>query len=554
MSWARDIAGGDLLGRGGEIHGEPFLLNPLYAYVIAPLVGATNVPILVFQTLLAGATAWLAASAATRLAGSKVAGWVAAVCVAFSTALTHLDGHVAVSGVAAFLVAGACWSCAPRERERERGHGPLAAGVWLGLSALARPIVLFALPLVMLLFVLREKSAPLRTRAAALVAVPFLVCAGISYTRNVAVSGEHVVFTAANGQNLYIGNNVAARRYRQMTTDEFRFAPREMHADAKYRLGFELGREPTRSEISSWFAGRAWDEFSAAPLASLAWYGEKLRWFFSPKEPASSADLDYDRQFAPLIALAFMPTWLIASLAGAAVLVASGRRELLLGPGALVFAHVTACSLTFPLEHYRSPGIPAMAVLAGCAVAAAWTGIREGTGRPLVLTLVAAGTLAIAGRVPPQPAYLRHMLLTNQSIGAIERRDFAAAERDARAALALEPEAMGAVESLSYLFRVQNRQEDARPWAEELVRRRPWNPLYRISVAWIDAHEGRIEAALQSMDELVAAFPWSALVRGERGMIVCFAGDIEAASLDLRWALDHGYVPEQWALDRCGIR
>ena len=72
MAWAGDIAGGDVLGRGGTIAGEPFLLNPLYPYVIAPLVrlfGATTAPVLVLQVILAAATAALAASAARRFAG-----------------------------------------------------------------------------------------------------------------------------------------------------------------------------------------------------------------------------------------------------------------------------------------------------------------------------------------------------------------------------------------------------------------------------------------------------------------------------------------------------
>src|SRR5205085_231811 len=170
-----------------------------------------------------------------------------------------------------------------------------------------------------------------------------------------------------NGQNLYVGNAAAARRARQMFTDELRFTPREMHADAKYRVGFETGREPTRSEISSWFAARAWEDASREPLAALAWCGEKLRWFFSGTEPASSADFDYDRRFVPLLCAAVASTWIVLALAAAGVVVA-GRRDVLLGPGALTLGHAAACTLTFPLEHYRSPCVPAAAVLAGCAI------------------------------------------------------------------------------------------------------------------------------------------------------------------------------------------
>ena len=554
LAWARDIAGGDLLGRHGTVAGGPFLLNPLYAYVIAPFVpaaGSAPVAILVLQTLLAGATAWLAASVARRLAG-PVAGWFAAIAVALSTALTHLDGHVAVSGLAAFLVAGACWSCAPAEREHERGHGPLAAGVWLGLASLARPVVVFAVPLVVLLFALRRTTG--RARAAALVLAPFLACGLLSYVRNVAVSGEAVVYTAANGQNLHLGNNPAGRRVRQMFTEDFRFSPREMHEDGRYRVGWELKREPARAEISSWFAARAWDELKENPGASVVWYGHKARWFLSPQEPASSADLDFDRGFAPLLGAAFVPTWLLAAFAVSAAFVAARRREALLGAGALVVSHGIACTLSFPLEHYRSPAIPAMAVLAGCAVAAGWDGLRRGMRRPALVTLAAAGVAAAAGALPPQPAYLRENLFVNQAVADADARRFDAAERLAREALTIDPESLAAAEVLSYRFRAEGRAADARPFAEKLAARRPWHPLYRKIVAWIDAYEGRRDVALAAMDRLVAEFPWSAQVLGWRGEIRCVCGDRDGARADLSAALARGAIPEEWALKECGMR
>ena len=39
LRWAGDIASGDVLGTGGVLGGDPYLLNPLYAFVLAPLVG-----------------------------------------------------------------------------------------------------------------------------------------------------------------------------------------------------------------------------------------------------------------------------------------------------------------------------------------------------------------------------------------------------------------------------------------------------------------------------------------------------------------------------------
>jgi predicted negative regulator of RcsB-dependent stress response len=458
---------------------------------------------------------------------------------------------VAVSGLAAFLVAAACFACAPAEREGEPGHGPLACGLLLGLAALARPVVLFALPFVAWLAARRARRP---SYAAGVVLAAFGACAAVSFARNAAVSGEHVVWTAANGQNLHLGNNPEARRLRAMFTDEFRFAPREMHEDAKFRVATELGREPTRSEVSDWYAARAWAEFREHTWDSVSWYAQKARWFLSPQEPASSADIDYDRKQAPLLALAFVPTWLIAAFAVAGVVLCRTRTDLLLGPGAIVLAHVAACELTFPLSHYRSPAIPAMAVLAGCGVAAVVAGMRVGATREAGVALVAAGVTAAVGAISPQPAYRRDQLLVNAAVEELHSGQADAAERDARAALAIEPGSLAAVAALMDAAKLRLRFDEAGVWAQKLVDAQPWNPLHRVELARVHLGQGRSADAMAEVNRLVAAFPWSPTLRERRGEFRCDDGDVFGAREDFAFAIERGVEPPAWALEKCGLR
>jgi hypothetical protein len=77
--WAREIARGDLAGAGGIVGGAPFILNPLYAYVIAPFAALAEDPtaaVVFFQAGLGAGTAALAALAAQRLFG-RAAAWTA---------------------------------------------------------------------------------------------------------------------------------------------------------------------------------------------------------------------------------------------------------------------------------------------------------------------------------------------------------------------------------------------------------------------------------------------------------------------------------------------
>jgi len=553
LDWAGDVAAGDVLGRGGTVHGDPFLFNPLYAYVIAPLVGTfgkSAAAVVAFQTLLAGATAALAASAARRFAGGAAA-WIAGLATALSAVLVHLDLKVAVSGLAAFLVAGTCHACAPPERDDERGHGPFAAGLWLGLSALARPVALFALPFVAWLFVRRDER---KARAALLVALPFAACAGLSLARNVAVSGEAVVYTAANGQNLHLGNNPAARRVGAMMTDEFTFGPVAMHEEARFRVAYETRRRPTSSEISDWFRRRAVDDFKAAPVESTAWCGTKLRWFASPDELSSSYTFDGDRDATPLMKLAFVPTWALVAAAAAALVASRRRAALLLGPGALVLAHVAACTIAFPLSHYRSPAVPALAVMAGVAAVDVVLALREGRGRSAALALVLAAGVAAVGALPPQSRdYPPSALLADKALIQLDQGNVAAAEDLARRSLADNPDDSLAITVLLKTANNDGRYGDARALASRLVALRPWIPNYRLDVAWADAHLGRKDDAFRGADDVAALYPWSGFVRGWRGMIHVQLGDAAGAVDDLRFALDHEFTPPAWALDAAGI-
>jgi hypothetical protein len=569
LDWAGDIAGGDVLGRGGVVHGEPFLFNPLYAYVLAPLVGVfgrSPAAVVVFQTLLAGATAALAAAAARRLSGT-VAAWTAGLAVAFSAPLVHLDGKVAVSGLAAFLVAGAVWSTVPGEKPSLETSSdasrpgaqvtvfhlaPYGTGLWLGASVLARPVALFAVPFAAWLFARRGGA-----RAAALVVVPVALCAGLSFARNVAVSGEPVVFTAADGLNLHLGNGPAARRDGVMASDHFRFSPAAMHEDAKVRVAYELRREPTRSEVSSWFADLARRDFAAAPAESLAWCATKLRWALGPAEFGSSEDFDVDRPKVPLLLLAFVPTWLLIALAAAAPIVARRRPELLLGAGALVAAHVVACVVVYPLSHYRSPAVPALAVMAGATVAGCvdqWRTHR----RRVAAAAATAVALAVLAALPPQPGVDARQSALRDAGAAMDRGDLAAADEIARAALVRIPDQSHLLAVRYACALAQKRFEDARAFASKLVSLRPWDAAERINVAWCDARLGRESDARREADEVAALHPWNGDVRCGRAMVVLglaapTPADVERAREDLEFAISRGVEPPAWALAKAGL-
>jgi hypothetical protein len=432
VRWAREIAAGDFASASpdGIVGRAPYILNPLYAFVLAPLAAAfkdASIPtaVMVFQALLGAANAALTAVAARRFFG-RAAAWTAGVVVAFSTPLVQLDAHVAVSGLAAFLTAGAVFASAPpREGSSGRGHGPVAKGLWLGVGALARPITPLAVPL----FAWEEfrRATTGRVARALIVVGVFAACAAPSLARNWIVAGEPLVYTGASGLNAHLGNNVDARKFRTMVSPYVRFNPETMHDDARRYVYQQTGRDPTPSETSSYFTHMTVEEFIRSPGESAAYYANKVRWFFTPSEVPSSASLANDLRFAPLLRLAFMPTWLVASAALVGAVLHRRRRDVMCGPGALALAHLAVLTLVFPLSHYRSPVVPALAVLAGGAVHAAVVAWGDGARRRVVA--IGAGVLVVAavGACPPQPDPGREADEMLLSLDARDREEWDAA-------------------------------------------------------------------------------------------------------------------------------
>ena len=497
LQWAQEIAAGDLMGSAGLVGGAPLFLNPLYAYVIAPLAAVLGADViagvLVLQALLGAATAALVAACAERLFG-RLAGWVAGVGVALSAALVHLDGHLSVSGLGAFLVAGAVWSAAPPRaqhgcapRRRLAWHGPVASGLWLGLGALARPIAPLAVPFFAYIH-WRRAPAGRRARAALLVIGVFLAPAALSLARNATLGGEAVVYTAASGANVYLGNNPAARRYRTMTAGpRFRFTPFEMHGDARRFMAPRLGIDATWSAISAEFTKDAIADATEHPGAALGFVIQKARWFATPMEVPSSACYDVDVELVPCLRFACVPSWLLVSLGLLGLIVQGRRREVICGPGSLVLAHLAVLTLVFPLSHYRSPAIPALAVLAGGAVAwgvAAWRGRH--------LTTVATGVVALLGiaglgALAPQPARQVHTGMFT----------LAQCQRDA-----------GRLDDAERWVR-RGLEEFRAAWPQEPVPIVYWSVLGDVAFS----RDGRFDVALEHYREVLALEPYDTGIR-----------------------------------------
>ncbi|MBN1827014.1 MAG: glycosyltransferase family 39 protein [Candidatus Eisenbacteria bacterium] len=239
-----------LAGAGGEaVYYKPPLIIWLLA-AMARLFGAegaggARMAFLILSSLAAPMTALLVRPALGR--GRAVA---AGIFVALYAPAVFYGGELLPASVVLLLNLGALLLLA---RAEERGGALLygAAGLLIGLSALARPTIL----LFPLLLLVRYRRA--RRSAAALAAG--VIVGILPATIHNAVGGDFVLVSSNGGVNFYLGNHAGA--------------------DGRSALAQQLPNEPGEAER----AARAIAEREAGgPLrpsrVSRYWLGEGLRW------------------------------------------------------------------------------------------------------------------------------------------------------------------------------------------------------------------------------------------------------------------------------------
>ena len=396
----RDAALAIASGEGREA--RPYLLSPLYPYLLAPFVsgGVLNeVAVRVAQSLLGVGSALLTAALAGRLAG-RPAAWVAGILAATFGPMVHFEAQVALAGPQAFFLLLALWLWL-RDEDGGRGVWLLGlAGLAFGVGAAIRPTVLAVGATVALaepLFALYERTAvrPALRRSAAIALGMFLVIAPFT-VRNAWVGGEPVLLSAAGGMNLWIGNHAdASGLYQPPPGYDFDYEP--MARDIAER---ESGRSLSHGEASSWWSQRALGDIVGDPVRWLGLMARKTLLLLHPVEiPNLGVGYeDFEEDFPTL--------W--KPIDARVILLVALLTPMLLEPGAqrrraarlwwAVLAYAAAVGLFFVTGRYRLPVLPAAIALAAAGSVGVFRLARrsEWKGR----LLAAAPLLAIVLSIP----------------------------------------------------------------------------------------------------------------------------------------------------------
>ncbi|MCK4413848.1 MAG: glycosyltransferase family 39 protein [Candidatus Eisenbacteria sp.] len=274
-----------------------------------------------------------------------------------------------------------------------RSHGHLwfiAAGLALGLSALARPTILLFLPLLLI----RYRRRQLRSGALLLLATAALAVAPATI-HNVR-HGDSVLISSNGGINFYMGNHAQADG-RSARAPELPTEPRAAARVARVIAEGQAGRELRPSEVSQHWVRRGIHAITHSPGRALGLEIRKLYYAVNNRDTADNIDFVAIQEVsAPLRVLPLrFGILFVFALPGILILRRRPAGRLLLLYGATVLA---ALLLFFVVGRFRLPLLPVMAIGAVAGARRMTTALREGFGRlvPLLLLLLAGGVITFS--------------------------------------------------------------------------------------------------------------------------------------------------------------
>jgi Flp pilus assembly protein TadD len=426
--WAREIAGGDWLGRGRGV----FFQAPLYPYLLAILyktVGPRLDVVYLAQIGLAVAGCYALYRAGRAMAGEQAGLAAAALAAVYGPFLFYdvqlLKESLAVTAVcfllwvmawaagadseaatpapeaatagsqatAASEVSTAVSEAATAPSEAAIGTRRGAAGRWLlvgfllGVLALLRENALLVVPFLLPLAwsggrlgagagpgrraALAGRAALARRagRAAAFLAGVALALAPVAL-RNGLVGGDFLPTTSQGGVNFFIGNNPRADgTYRPIVPGK---QIPELERREPARIAEQaLGRPLTPAGVSSYWLHRALAWARSHPGEFLRLTLRKLGLFWSWYEWPDAVDYYYFRGLSPVYRLPLLEFGGVTLLAALGLGFLGGGRARGLAP-ALLFAGAWMASTVafFLFARYRLPAVPALLLLATLPVAA----------------------------------------------------------------------------------------------------------------------------------------------------------------------------------------
>ncbi len=503
FEWASTIASG-----GKWMEGEPYFRAPLYPLLLGYLfqVGGVGfvLPALV-QILLTMWNPILLYLLTRELFNRSIAAAAALALLAYGM-IYYFDLSLLIVSILLPLDLLLLYLLARAARSGVNGPAWPAAGMVLGLSAIARPnILIFALTVpIWMLLLPRRSGANLRGRM-----LPFIIGLLLPVTpvflHNLA-AGEPVLIAWQGGTNFYIGNN-------QESDGMTAIAP---GTEGTWWGGFHdlirqaeraEGRPLKRMEVSRYWFRQAARFIAGQPGDAARLFLKKIYLLIGDFEVSNNQGIYFLRQFSPTLRWGTLFSFgLLFPLAVAGMMITSWNRERTL-LALFLATYAGSIVLFFVTARYRMPLVPILIIFAAVALHrfAAMIGQRRSSRRALI----------------PLAGLLLAAIISNSNLYGLDREKFTQGYYN-----------------LGVVYLTNHQYGEAAPWFEKALVEEPEYRNARYNLALCHSYSGRLEEARIHLEILIGQAPDFAKGRESLGMINARLGEEEEALIHLGEAIE----------------
>jgi tetratricopeptide (TPR) repeat protein len=555
--WAVRLASGDWIGS------DVFYQAPLYPYflgVVYAIFGRDLLIVRIIQALIGSASCVLLGLACRRLFSKRV-GLVAGLALALWAPAIFFDSLLQKAVLDMFLMCLALWLLSGIEQASIWRW--LGLGGTLGALALTRENALLLIVVVTIWIVLRtfydratgvlrtDSSVVERTQSGRRTYVeqlaPFI--AGVAVVllpvmvRNYSIDGALYVTTSQFGSNFYIGNNPKA----DGTYASIRFgrgAPEFERLDAKEVAEESVGHTLSPSEVSGFWAGRAFDYITSQPAAWLKLTGRKILLLFNHTEMLDTeAQESYAEFSTPLKVLGWVGHFgILMPLAIAGMIAAWPDRRRLSIVYALALAYAASVVMFFVFARYRYPLVPFLIVF---AVAPFDSRVRENIAHSLTQgssrKWLAAGlvvAVAIFANWPVlSPTLMMSITENNLGTALAEKGRYDEAIARHERSIALRPDYAPGYNNLGAALRAAGRLDEAVARYQQALALKPDFASASYNLANAQLEQGKAGDSVASFRRSLDANPNSVEAHNNLGIALANRGDRTAAIAEFRAAL-----------------
>jgi len=379
--WAQAIAAGQQFVDG------PYFRAPLYPAFVGGLyrVFGHNYYVPRIAQALIGALSCGLLFLIGKQVFSRAVGAAAGFVAATYWMLIYFDGELLIPTIIVFLDLVMIWCLLPRETRHDRLRLG-AAGIALGLSAIARPNILLFAPAVAVWIVVMHRAA---WRRAVLPVVCFTVGCMIPVlpvtVRNLVVGDDLVLIASQGGVNFYIGNN----------PDSNGMVAQVPGTPADWWGGYYAsiaraeearGRKLKPSEVSDYYFEQAWEFMKSNPSVAAALMLRKLHLFWRRWEISNNKDIYFwTERFTPIVRFLPLSFGIVGPLGLLGLFLSRRRAGALFPLWGFVLVYMISVVLFFCTARYRMPVLPILILLGTFAAFRMVESVRHGQKRQIAV-------------------------------------------------------------------------------------------------------------------------------------------------------------------------